>query len=190
MIWKAIFFILLIMPTTTVTASTFFEIKPELDPNRPASKNERLIFARALYEKFETIYKAIPNLSPSQEKWLESETSADDPSRVMRAYQSDEAYLKNTKQMLKSLLDTLVFISQNEEGDRRHEILSWLVVADRMMYFALSSHITEVVNRRLAFFSSDERFGDDSCMIITFDAIGHSIQNSIIAPYIAEILPE
>lgn len=190
MLRKIIFLLLLITPVTAVNASTFFEIKPELDSSRPASKKERLIFAKALYEKLEPIYKAIPNLSPAQEKWLESERLSDDPSRVIRADQSDEAYLQNTKQMLRTLLDTLVFIFRNAEGDRRHEILSWLVVADRMMYFALSSHITEVVSRRLASISPDERFGDDSCMIIAFDVIGHSIQNSIIAPYIAEILPD
>ena len=127
MIRKIIIIIfLLLISTSTSDASVFFEIKPKLDRNRPANKHERLNFAKALHKRIDQMYNAIPYLSPSQEKWLKSEISTENPFRVIKAYESDEFYLQNIKVRLKNILAALTMIIDGKYQEQRHEILAWL----------------------------------------------------------------
>lgn len=180
---------LLLISASTSDAQVFFEIKPELDPNRPANRHERLNFAKALRKRIDQMHEAIPNLSPFQEKWLKSAMSAKDSFRALKASESDEYYLQDIKNRLKSILTALTIVIEGKPKGQRYEVLAWLSVADAMMHYDFSSGIGELVNRGLANFG-DDRFGMRDVMLITFGSIGRSILWAMIRPYIAEILPE
>jgi hypothetical protein len=190
MIRNIVIVIFLVLISTSISdASVFFEIKPKLDPNRPPNKQERINFARALYKKFYEMNDAIPNLSPSQEKWLKSEELSENPYRKLKAHESDEHYLQDTKERLENILKALGIIINGLHKDQKHEVLYWLGVADGMIDFNLSLGIAELVNRNLVIFS-DERFGNSDLMLWVFGKIGRSILSAVIAPYIMGQLPE
>ena len=184
-----IIIVFLLISTGTLDASIFFEIKPKLDLNRPANKQERLNFAKALHKRIFQVYDAIPHLSPSQEKWLKNEISAKNQLRALKAFQSDEMYLQDIKERLEYILNSLRMIINGKYKEQRHEILAWLDVAYGMMHVGLFSGIAELVNRNLVNFS-DERFGNSDLMLVTFNSIGRSILIAVIGPYIAGQLPE
>ncbi len=188
----------LLISANTSDAQVFFEIKPELNRNRPANKQLRLSFAKSLRKRFQEMYDAVPNLSPSQEKWLNTEISSKNAYRKLKAMDSDEYYLQNTKRRLKNSLTVLAVIIEGKlqdtqgrriEVDQRHKIAAWLSIASELMDYRFLDQIVTLVNRGLANFS-DERFGNRDVMLIMVPEIGKSILFAVVGPYILGTLPE
>jgi hypothetical protein len=189
---------LLLISASTSDAQVFFEITPELYRNRPANKQVRLSFAKSLRKKFQEMYDAVPNLSPSQVKWLNTEMSSKNTYRKLKALESDEYYLQNTKRRIKNFLTGLAVIIEGKfqdpqgrriEVDQRHKIWAWLGIASELMNYWFLNDIVTLVNRGLVNFS-DERFGNRDVMLTMVPPIGQSILDAIVGPYILGTLPE
>jgi hypothetical protein len=182
---------LLVIPAGITNASgVFFEIKPKLDINKPPNKEERLAFAKSLYEKINQIADAIPNLSPSQKKWLEAEMSSDNTTRIYNAYESDEKYLKDIKITVELLRFQLIQIIDAKYQGQRQEVFYWQIIASGVMDWQLPFNISELVNRKLITISSDKRFGNREVVAMVFNQTGSSILNAIVTNYLLKRLPE
>jgi hypothetical protein len=192
----SLIFLILIFVSISANASDIsLYINPALDPDKPADQTTRLNYAKALHKKINDIYDAIPNLSPSQEQWLKSETSTKNPQRLIKATLSDEFYLQNNKLKLKSILTCLTLIIDKKYKNQQQETMGWLVIADSIMDLWLTAGIAEIVDRGLVtILSIPKRSSDDisnwdfiSC---AFNKEGRSILGAIIGPYLAGTLPK
>ncbi|MEE9260794.1 MAG: hypothetical protein V3U40_06775 [Candidatus Scalindua sediminis] len=182
---------LLVIPIGISDASDeFFEIKPKLNIKKPPNKEERLTYARALYKKINQIYDAIPNLSPSQKKWLDSEMSSENVFRRIEVFESDEKYLQDTKSKVETIQLILTAIVDGNYQEQREETFSWLLIASGMVEWDIPWGIAELVNRKLITISSDKRFGEREVIAMTFNRIGRSILNTIVTSYLSKRLPE
>ena len=182
--------LLVILTGISDASDEFFEIKPKLDLNKPPNKEERLAFAKSLYEKINQITDAIPILSPSQRKWLEAEMSSDNVFMQLKVYETDEKYLRDTKAEIEIIRFQLIQIIDAKYQGQREEVFYWQIIASGMMAWQLPFNISELVNRKLITISSDKRFGDRDVVAMVFNQTGSSILNAIVANYLLKRLPE
>lgn len=152
------------------------------DAKDKSSKEQEL--AKQIYDHMVKVDDAIPNLSPVEKKWLESEMNAKDSRRSLRALDSNEAHLKQAKEGVA----VVVFLSKKIlDGNYKHrqaEVESWANIAGTLLDNRISEalfilHQREVI--KLPELAGVERLWQPSCALVA-----RNIMYSIVISYLRE----
>ncbi|MDR4499308.1 MAG: hypothetical protein MRK02_15535 [Candidatus Scalindua sp.] len=174
--------------------STLFESSSALHVDKPPKREARIAFAKALLEEVDQIHGLIPNLSPTQKKWLDTQLSSNNSNRINKAYESDEFVLQTTKAKIgeiKIILEEI--IEGNYLGqlmNQKKEVFNWLYVSTGLIDFYIPLGVAKLLNKKLISVPSDESFVEIDSLGLRFNAIGNSILTSIVGNYIDDKLPE
>lgn len=183
-----------VMTVDTSVAFTAPESTTILRVDKPPKKEERIAFARALRKEIDQIHNLIPNLSPSQEKWLHAQLSSNNTNRKTKAYESDEFVLQTTKSKtgeIKTILEEI--IEGNVSGqlmNQRDEVFNWLYVSTGLIDFYIPLGIAKLINKKLIIIPEDGSLGEIGALGLRFNGIGSSILTAIVGSYIVGKLPE
>lgn len=177
----------LILTSFTVASDTFACLKL-IDPSVQVAsgKLERQELAKRMYDYMLKANDVIPNLSPAEKTWLESEMNAKDARRVLKAMDSREAYLKQAKQGL----TVLVLLSKRIlDGDYKHqkgEVTLWAVIATVLIDTTVSEDPMILQQREVIKIPElpsgvERRHWQASCSLVA-----RNIMGAIVIPYLRE----
>ncbi len=175
-------------------ALTIPESATVLKVDTPPKREERIAFAQALLKEIDQIHSLIPNLSPTQKKWLNAQLSSSNTNRKNRAYKSDEFVLQTTKSKIgeiKIILEEIIdgnFLGQLM--NQRNEVYNWLYVSTGLIDFYIPFGIAKLINKKLIVIPEDGSLGEIDALGLRFNGIGGSILTTIVGTYLMGKLPE
>ena len=151
--------------------------------------HERQQFASALLAEINKIYEAIPNLTPKETAWLETELASDNQNRRLKAIGSDEYILKDLKKSVDNMKGALTAIHEKKTTDLKQEMLLWIIIADGFMHSGTAFNLSELAGKRVVI-DSKHKYNDHFVLCYSGDVIARTILIHIIAPYLAEYQSE
>ncbi|MDR4503468.1 MAG: hypothetical protein MRK01_01590 [Candidatus Scalindua sp.] len=157
-------------------------------------KEERIAFAQALRKEIDQLHSIIPDLPPTQKKWLNAQLSSSNTNRKIKAYESDEFVIQTTKSKIgeiKTILEEI--IEGNVAGElmnQRDEVFNWLYVSTGLIDFYIPLGVAKLINKKLIVIPDDENFEDIEALGLRFNGIGSSILAAIVGNHIMGKLPE
>ncbi len=146
-----------------------------------SSKKQELV--KQIYDHMVKVNDVIPNLSPAEKKWLESEMSAKDTTRRVKALFGTESLLEQAKEGVTALV---VFSKQILDGNYRHqrgEVELWALIATMLIDSRITQDLVTLHERKVITIpdlsASGERAWPFSCSITA-----RNIMGSIVIPYL------
>ncbi len=203
---KIFFTILLLMHAFPVFAATFDwrrecgDLNSDPSPEKmfwqPLDRKCRIAFAQNLEHSFEQMGNIIPNLSPKEKEWLETEIESNVPARFENAIRSTEYAKKTVKDIFNSVHEhASAILKPDIRWD--NELWHWAMVLDTITHnIDYDSYISALVRNdvieasQLSFYDSCEYKGSYQDYASCIDVDNHLyiemiIYRKIIMPSIA-----
>lgn len=147
---------------------------------------QRQKFANQLLIEINKIYSSIPDLSPQEEKWLNSESHNENLYKKLKAFSSNENILKTTKAKIRDIKWALEAIYEKKYKSRNQEMLLWLGVLESFMQSGTAYNLSFLVNNKVITIDSKIKYDSQDLLQIAGDRISREILQKILARYLMD----
>lgn len=170
-----------------ITAQAPALAKQGLAYNEPSPDREgRRALARDFEATFAALDQQVPTLSPSQEKWLQTERDQARASRSLAAMDSIEYQISVVKPRTRVIIATLERIYAGKTADKNEEVALWAQLCVWLSDHQYWQAVRALGDKRVV---REKIEGDDSLYFENFTNTAHAVLEKIVIPHLRGHLP-
>ena len=186
---KKIFLALVVICLYSTAASACLSLAvidyDEVTPTKDARKR----IAAIIRDEIGKVHDAIPDLTPEDEKLLETELSTGSIMRRLAAANSDKNTMREAKLKTSNIVNASKAIAKSLHKNQEDEVAAWTVIAAELSDIALPSYIATLVKNKQIRFSGSARYAQQQHLLTLCNTAGIEILERIVLPHLQNQLP-